>query len=252
MPGRSRTGSRPLSTVMSLASYATRCAPLWGVRRLSGGGGRGCTGSERAPGAGGSGAKPQVRALIRPCSQRTSRGPRTAVSGAIRAISRRSAVGAAARGSGADADTHLADHTRPDRGRRAFDDRGLEVAQLAGPDRPVGDDHGRDAVADRVEASRAPRRRAPTISVQRVVQHVERGGLGEAELGPHALERVADRDEGVLVGRRRRSGTPAPRAARSACRRRDPRALPAARTTPASTCSTCSASTRRPAPSLPW
>ena len=28
IPGRSRTGSRPLSTVMSFAPYATRAAPL--------------------------------------------------------------------------------------------------------------------------------------------------------------------------------------------------------------------------------
>src|SRR3954470_24488207 len=35
MPGRSRTGSRPFSTVMSFAPYATRAVPLVGGKKLA-------------------------------------------------------------------------------------------------------------------------------------------------------------------------------------------------------------------------
>ena len=208
IPGRSRTGSRPLRTVMSLASYATRVVPLR-VPGVGPDGGR----ETRCP-TGPNRVKPQVRArdirVIPSCTRRTPRiGGR---SGPI--FARAIRLGRA-----------RLDHATRTRGTTpgptsrvgALDDRRPRGSAAASPTTGPSTTIVSDAVAHRLRAARAPRRRRRRPSPSASSSAPSASGSGRPSSAPHARERVADRR------RRRRARRDArPRAPASSSRSRAP------------------------------
>ena len=149
IPGRSRTGSRPLRTVMSLAAYATRAylvhSPTGG--RTDGWG----KGVRPGPKTG----KTAGQSTEIWCPQCTRRGPRT---GGVPADF------AALRGVPARAPAPRSPRPAPTHGRRPLDDVGLEVAQLGRPD---GSSTATVSTPSRTDTSRAcAATSSPTTSVQ--------------------------------------------------------------------------------------
>src|SRR4051794_10853326 len=117
MPGRWRTGSRPLRTVMSLAAYATRA---YLVHSPTGGRTDGWGKSVRPGPQTGETAGQSTENWCPKCTRRT---PRSVV---IRPISRRFAL--------PHAHLHRGDHPASHDGARPLHDCGLEIAQLGRPD----------------------------------------------------------------------------------------------------------------------
>src|SRR4051794_16418977 len=179
IPGRWRTGSRPLRTVMSLAAYATRAylvhSPTGGRTDDWGKGVRPGPETGKTAGQG-------TENWCRQCTRRTLDPV------VIRPISRRFAL--------LHAHAHGVHHTASDDGRGALHDRALEVAQLRGPDGVVDGDQ-QHAIAQRHEPRVHRHVGADHVRPVRIELRVRVPGR-QSELGADRLQRVRQR-YGLIV-----------------------------------------------------